>query len=486
MTRLAWLTAPAVEATAAAVKTAIEKLKFLRAMDAHVLDLSMLAAERRRFLATVGRRSTNQALERWEDERKYPILLTLVAQSAHRQGAPVLRGPGRGQWERVEIDTLHEIGSDYRRSPHLSGGSMPLRRTLLAVSACMLIVALAPSTAAMAHPVPPATPAVGSKTCAQARPVSTDADGDNHHVFAFPNGATTDEITAAPGLDPDTATPARLKKLGLPDRPARGTSDRPAWDNLIRGRMAKQNAQAPCVLNRVTAASLPPVSHHWYAGYEAHAAAGKNFSGAHASYTAPSYYLSTCSDESMTQWVGVQNSAGTVLAQAGLYTTQYGTMHGGGFFEFVNGPWNTLGLVDLNVIYYAGDRYYFNISYADATDWAIDVEDLDDSANSWIGFYHVDGGGGTGYIAPTAYAISERLTYGSTLTQYMNHSTVSFRTTQAIIDGAGAARFSIENPQRYDMYSKDGKTELSNVGALDTSTSNFAENWKACGKVEHN
>jgi hypothetical protein len=36
------------------------------------------------------------------------------------------------------------------------------------------------------------------------------------------------------------------------------------------------------------------------------------------------------------------------------------------------------------------------------------------------------------------------------------------------------------------MYSKDGKTELSNVGALDTSTSNFAENWKACGKVEHN
>jgi hypothetical protein len=82
MTRLAWLTAPAVEATAASVKTAIEKLKFLRAMDAHVLDLSMLAAERRRFLATVGRRSTYQALERHEEQRRYPILLTLVAQSA--------------------------------------------------------------------------------------------------------------------------------------------------------------------------------------------------------------------------------------------------------------------------------------------------------------------------------------------------------------------------------------------------------------------
>jgi hypothetical protein len=82
MTRLAWLTAPAVEATASSVKTSIEKLKFLRAMDAHVLDLSMLAAERRRFLATVGRRSTNQALERREEQRRYPILLTLVAQFA--------------------------------------------------------------------------------------------------------------------------------------------------------------------------------------------------------------------------------------------------------------------------------------------------------------------------------------------------------------------------------------------------------------------
>jgi hypothetical protein len=81
MARLAWLIKPAVEATAAAVKTSIEKLEFLRAMDAHLLDLSMLPTERRRFLATVGRRSTVQALERRE-ERRYPILLALVAQSA--------------------------------------------------------------------------------------------------------------------------------------------------------------------------------------------------------------------------------------------------------------------------------------------------------------------------------------------------------------------------------------------------------------------
>jgi Domain of unknown function (DUF4158) len=81
MTRLAWLTTAAVEATASAVKTSIEKLVWLRNMDAHRLDLSVLPNERRRFLAMVGRRSTVQALER-RGERRYPILLALVAQSA--------------------------------------------------------------------------------------------------------------------------------------------------------------------------------------------------------------------------------------------------------------------------------------------------------------------------------------------------------------------------------------------------------------------
>ncbi|GAA4968865.1 hypothetical protein GCM10025331_72300 [Actinoplanes utahensis] len=43
---------------------------------------SATPAERRRFLAGVGRRLTGQALQRREPERRYPILLTLIAQSA--------------------------------------------------------------------------------------------------------------------------------------------------------------------------------------------------------------------------------------------------------------------------------------------------------------------------------------------------------------------------------------------------------------------
>ena len=81
-TRLAWLNERITEATAAAVNTTAERLRYLRALDAHNLDLSMLPAERRRFLASVGRRSTSQALERREPQRRYPILLALVGQSA--------------------------------------------------------------------------------------------------------------------------------------------------------------------------------------------------------------------------------------------------------------------------------------------------------------------------------------------------------------------------------------------------------------------
>lgn len=80
--RLAWLGTGPTSPTPAAVKGELEKLAYLRGMDAHTLDLSVLPAERRRFLAGLGRRLTAQNLARRDDDRRYPILLTLAAQSA--------------------------------------------------------------------------------------------------------------------------------------------------------------------------------------------------------------------------------------------------------------------------------------------------------------------------------------------------------------------------------------------------------------------
>jgi Domain of unknown function (DUF4158) len=55
MTRLRWLGRGPVEASLAAVRAEVGKLEFLRGLGAHELDLSVLPAERRRFLATMGR-----------------------------------------------------------------------------------------------------------------------------------------------------------------------------------------------------------------------------------------------------------------------------------------------------------------------------------------------------------------------------------------------------------------------------------------------
>jgi uncharacterized protein DUF4158 len=81
-TRQAWLGKGPTEASASAVKAELGKLLYLRGLDAHTVDLSVLPAERRRFLAAVGRRLTAQALARREPQRRYPILLTLLTQSA--------------------------------------------------------------------------------------------------------------------------------------------------------------------------------------------------------------------------------------------------------------------------------------------------------------------------------------------------------------------------------------------------------------------
>jgi len=61
-TPLAWLQSGPTSASPAVVKTELAKLAFLRGLDADSLDLSMLPAQRRRFLAGLGRRLTAQAL----------------------------------------------------------------------------------------------------------------------------------------------------------------------------------------------------------------------------------------------------------------------------------------------------------------------------------------------------------------------------------------------------------------------------------------
>jgi hypothetical protein len=98
------------------VKAEVAKLEFLRPLGADALDLSALPAERRRFLATIGRRLTAQALERRDSQRRCPILLTLLAQSAADMLDEVVQlfdqavSSREGKAERKMRDALAERG----------------------------------------------------------------------------------------------------------------------------------------------------------------------------------------------------------------------------------------------------------------------------------------------------------------------------------------------------------------------------------------
>jgi hypothetical protein len=81
VSRLVWLRRGATSATAEVIKTELDKLAFLRGLDADTLDLSALPPVRRRFLAQLGRRSTAQALSRSDPDRRHPILLATLAET---------------------------------------------------------------------------------------------------------------------------------------------------------------------------------------------------------------------------------------------------------------------------------------------------------------------------------------------------------------------------------------------------------------------
>jgi hypothetical protein len=81
MTRLAWLRRGATVATPELLKAELDKLEFLRRHGAEHLDLSRLPVGRRRMLAEIGRRSTNQALQRAAVDRRHPVLLATLAET---------------------------------------------------------------------------------------------------------------------------------------------------------------------------------------------------------------------------------------------------------------------------------------------------------------------------------------------------------------------------------------------------------------------
>ena len=80
-TPLSWLRFGETSNSSSAILNAIRKLNYLRSLKVNIWDLSTINPNRRKWLACLGRQSSNQALQRSEPERRYPILMAFLRQT---------------------------------------------------------------------------------------------------------------------------------------------------------------------------------------------------------------------------------------------------------------------------------------------------------------------------------------------------------------------------------------------------------------------
>ncbi len=79
-TPITWLRHHATTNSPNSILNALEKLTFLEKQNVPSWDLSCLNPNRIKFLAQLGKKSSNQALQRANDEKRYPILVAFVSQ----------------------------------------------------------------------------------------------------------------------------------------------------------------------------------------------------------------------------------------------------------------------------------------------------------------------------------------------------------------------------------------------------------------------
>src|SRR3954470_11403895 len=80
-TPLGWLRRRATANSAPAILEELKKLAFLRMHDVEAWDVSGLSPNRVKRLAQLGRKSTNQMLQRMTPERRYPILVAFLTET---------------------------------------------------------------------------------------------------------------------------------------------------------------------------------------------------------------------------------------------------------------------------------------------------------------------------------------------------------------------------------------------------------------------
>lgn len=332
-------------------------------------------------------------------------------------------------------------------------------------------------------------PSAPSPICSKLVHTETTEYGDRVYTYGL-RGQTLHIKIPAKGFDARSATDRRIKALGYPKRPRRGTLAYARWLRAFGGH-PQQSAgipKGPCILPGTGIASIPSAN---YSGYQEYGTSGANVIEVDTNYIAPSYTDSQCSADTFSDWTGIYSYGTHKLAQMGMFVSHYsGTLTRGAFFEFVGGSLDTGGMaVFPGSAYTAGHTYRFNI-YANDVDQPKSITfNLQDQTAESQGDYTHDSAveyspvDPTEYEGPTAFFISERMRMSDgKLSQYMKAAGHQFSNAGAYFgtDYLGLHDSSYDN---IIMQSKDQSSTLGSPGTVSSSNA-FTASWKACGTAE--
>jgi len=144
-TPLTWLRQGATANSPAAILTTFEKLAWLRGWGVDRWDLSSLTPNRVKFLAQVGRKTTNQALQRAPEARRYPILLAFLHQSLIDLTDEALDLFDGRIWQKSKADLipLRRLGDTYLVGDRTADAAPPvLQRIILDPTGAATLFAL--------------------------------------------------------------------------------------------------------------------------------------------------------------------------------------------------------------------------------------------------------------------------------------------------------------------------------------------------------
>jgi len=208
---------------------------------------------------------------------------------------------------------------------------------------------------------PPRSQLSQEPSCSPPPEFTTNAHGDNVVRYDLGRGLTLISVIPAKPINPATAPLEVLDRYPVGRRP---DPKDPGYEDWVTSATAALEGpgKLPATLCSLETSASTLLSTNWN-GFVG-SGTSSSYDAVSSSYTAPALPGPPCVGSSLGDWVGITDTSGgssAKLIQAGLfYDTQRN--RSGGFFEFVNGTWDTTEMKEVPVDWYSSHRYYMHLA----------------------------------------------------------------------------------------------------------------------------